>query len=408
MPFCLNAQTNTLVSIPMSNFDHSTEQDNSKPSATAPSPMSGTATAISGYFYPTVVSWGYPHLEVFTSSQNHSNYWKHRGLSNSDTVWQPTDGSFASFGGTDANFDTSLAAISRKLGIVDIFLTGNESATLWQAGHTYHDQNGIFPLFASNQTVFDGPNSDSSFITAPAAVSWDANRVDAFLLGTDNALYQIYLTSPTSSSPIIRLGGNWALFVPTAVSWGEGRTDVFVVDPTTKQLYHTYFSGGVWQPAASFERLGGYCTSRPIAVSWANGRIDVFVRGGDAGLWHLSYNGTWPNWTSISGDTSIQGEPEAICWGVNRIDVFAWGTDQSLLHKSFDGAQWTPPENFDVLGGGLGGPPKAVSDAPGSLHVFCFSKSGALQHVWYNQTQGAWSPSPAGSFEQLGTPPGGI
>lgn len=93
-------------------------------------------------------------------------------------------------------------------------------------------------------------------------------------------------------------------------------------------------------------------------------------------------------------------------WGDNHLDVFAWGADGSLLHKSY--TELTPSaDSMEVLGGGLGGPPKAVSDAPGSVHVFCFSRFGALQHMWFNTTEGVWGPGP-GNFEQLGTPKGGI
>jgi hypothetical protein len=125
-------------------------------------------------------------------------------------------------------------------------------------------------------------------------------------------------------------------------------------------------------------------------------------------LWYLSYNSSgWSNWTSLSPGYSIQGKPEAISWGANRIEVFAWGTDGSLYHKSSDdNIHWEPETTFEVLGAGLGGPPKAVSDAIGSLHVFCFNGFEALQHLWFNQSVGVWNPSPAGSFEVLGTPEG--
>jgi hypothetical protein len=198
-------------------------------------------------------------------------------------------------------------------------------------------------------------------------------------------------------------------FVPTVVSWGEQRLDVFLVDSSTNQLFHTYWNGLIWQPLPfNFESLGGYCTSRPVAISRSTGQIDIFVRGGDSGLWHLSYSDTWSNWTSIGGNTSIQAEPEVISWGANRMDVFAWGADYSLLHKSFDVStgMWAPSYGFEMLGGGLGGPPKGVSDAVESLHVFAFSRYADVLHLAFNQTLGTWSPQ--GGFEILGTPPGGI
>jgi len=184
------------------------------------------------------------------------------------------------------------------------------------------------------------------------------------------------------------------------VTWGENRIDIFTIDPNTNELYHTFYDGSIWQLGQS---LGGYCTSRPTAVSWGVGRLDVFVRGGDAGLWHLAYNGTWSTWSSISGNTSIQAEPEAVSWGADRIDVFAWGADSSLLHKSFDGNSWTPTDGFENLGTSLAGPPKAVSDAFGSLHVVSISTEETLQHLSYTEAGGAWSPG--AGFDDLGTIP---
>jgi hypothetical protein len=121
----------------------------------------------------------------------------------------------------------------------------------------------------------------------------------------------------------------------------------------------------------------------------------------------LGQTGPWSNWPSISGNTSVQAEPEEISWGANRIDVFAWGVDNSLLHKSFDGTKrrWTPSDGFEILGDSLAGPPKGVSDVAGSLHVISFSRFGSVQHISFNQTLGIWSSE--GSMDNLGMPVGG-
>jgi hypothetical protein len=200
--------------------------------------------------------------------------------------------------------------------------------------------------------------------------------MDIFVLSAAASdLYQQAWDSTNGWHDWYRLGGNWTSYVPTVVSWGENRLDAFVVDPKTKELYHTYWDGTAWQPASStsnFESLGGYCTSRPVAISWSSGRVDL-----------LYSQSSWSNWILISGNTSILAEPEAISWGQNRIDVLAWGADESLLHKSYDGAtdRWKPGDGFETLGQGLGGPPKGVSNAAGCLHVFILSKTGELQHV---------------------------
>jgi hypothetical protein len=355
--------------------------------------MSGTAIAISGYTYPTAVSWGYPHLEVFTLSNTQSKtvYTKYRGVNSSNTDWEPKNSSLFLVGGDLAPVD-SIAAVSRYAGNIDIFVLGSDNAVYHAATEPW-----------SREGLIGWESRGGTMVTAPSVVSWNKNRLDMLAIGGDSSLWHQWWEPTAGFSTWNRMGGNWTHFVPTVVSWGENRFDVFVVEPGSKELYHTFWNG-TWQPPAGFENLGGYCASRPTAVSWTSGRIDVFVRGGDAGLWHLFYDESWSNWTLISGNMSIQAEPEAISWGVNHLDVFAWSTDQSLLHKSLDGErnEWNPREGFERLGGTLSAPPKATNDGVGSIYVFIKSRYGDLQYLHWNETLGEWSPE--GAFDSLGTP----
>src|ERR1700739_4132712 len=82
---------------------------------TAPATMSGTATVLSKYLFPTAVSWGYPHLEVFALSDSDVPYWKWKNSSTSDP-WNPQGNSLESLNGQTAAFENGLAAITRGLG----------------------------------------------------------------------------------------------------------------------------------------------------------------------------------------------------------------------------------------------------------------------------------------------------
>jgi hypothetical protein len=113
------------------------------------------------------------------------------------------------------------------------------------------------------------------------------------------------------------------------------------------------FNGGT----SAFEDHGGFLTSSPVVLSRGKGLLDVFARGGYAGLWRFSYNGTWSPWTSISGNVTIQGQPDALSWDLNRINVFTWGSDNALLTKTFNARtdQWTPSSGFHQIETGLSG-----------------------------------------------------
>jgi hypothetical protein len=357
--------------------------------------MSGTATILSIYSYPTAISWGRPHLEVFALDSADVIYWKWKNSSTAS--WNPQSNTLESLSGIAAPFEQGVAAVARGLANVDIFVAGADFALY----HKYHTTD-----FVWGPSLTGWEDRGGILSTAPTAISWSQDRLDVFVLGEEPSyeLFQMYWSSETGWSDWIGLGGSWETFIPTAVTWGPDRIDVFVVDPNAKSLHHTYWDGSLWQPQGSFEDLGGYCTSRPVAVSRDSGVIDIFVRGGDAGLWHLSYSNGWGKWVSVDPKTAIQAEPEAVSWDSGSIELFAWGNDDALLHKSFlvtDGVEaWTPSSGFEVRGEGLIGPPKAVCDGVESVHVFAYLQSGQVGHRAFNQTLGTWYPSDG--FESLG------
>jgi hypothetical protein len=361
--------------------------------------MSGTATMLSTYSYPTGTSWGSPNLEVFALDSDGLTYWKWKNSSTpSLSSWNPQAETLDNLGGVAAPFEQGIAAVTRGVSDVDIFVAGTDFALY----HKYHPLDLVWGPSPTNWEYRGGILS-----TSPTAVSWGHDRLDVFVLGEAPLyqLFQIYWSSATGWSNWINLGGSWETYAPTAMAWGPDRIDVFVVDPNTKSLHHKYWDGNLWQPLNSSEDLGGYCTSRPIAVSRASGLIDIFVRGGDAALWHLSYSNGWTQWVSIDPTTPIQAEPEAVSWGFgSNVEVFAWGDDDALLHKSFgmvDGVlAWTPSTRFEIRGEGLTGPPKAVCDDIESVHVFAYLQNGQVGHRVLNHSLGSWSPSEG--FDILG------
>jgi hypothetical protein len=272
-----------------------------------------------------------------------------------------------------------------------VFVVGVDGALYrkWYNGTAYHP-------------VDSWKEEGGPLLSPPSVVSWSKDRRDVFAIGADFAVYYKYADGEGEFSGWFSLGGNWSTYSPTVVSRERNSLNIFLIGRKDKALYTKSWNGTSW---SSFVRLGGYCTSRPAAVSWSSKRIDVVVRGGDAGLWHISYDAdikVWSNWTSISGGTQIEGEPDAVSWSENRLDTFAWGKDKSLLHKSFDGKTWTPSPGLETLGTDLSGPPKGVSYAVKSLHVFAYGRKGNMVLRQWNETTKEWLPKEG--FHDLGTP----
>lgn len=229
----------------------------------------------------------------------------------------------------------------------------------------------------------DGVNWESlgGVLTSdPAIVSWGPNRLDIFVRGEDNAMYQKLWNGSWHGWK--NLGGVLTS-APAATSWASGRIDVFARGEDNA-MYHKWFNGS-WH---GWEHLGGELTSGPAAASWGSGRIDTFVRGTDGALWHKWFDGDWHGWESLGGQ--IIGDPAVASWGSGRLDVFARGTDDALWHKWFDGG-W---HDWQSLGGVLTASPGVTSWASGRLDVVVRGQDNGCYHKLFN---GDWL-----DWEQLG------
>ena len=161
--------------------------------------------------------------------------------------------------------------------------------------------------------------------SAPAVASWQPNRLDVFVRGTDQSLYHKWWDGRSWS--IWESLGGILTSAPGAVSWGPNRIDVFTRG-TDQSLYHKWWDGSRW---SDWESLGGTLTSAPAVSSWQPNRLDVFSRGSGQTLYHKWWDGRgWNGWESLGG--TLTSSPAAVSWGPNRIDVFARGRNQSLIH----------------------------------------------------------------------------
>jgi hypothetical protein len=236
------------------------------------------------------------------------------------------------------------------------------------------DVAGIRSLYGAG-VAWSGWESLGGILTsAPAVSSWAANRLDAFVRGTDNAMWHKWWDGAAWRG-WESLGGILTS-PPAAVSWGANRIDTFVLG-TNRAMWHKWWDGAAWR---GWENLGGVCQLGVAASSWAANRLDCFVIGTDSALWHKWWDGgAWRGWESLGGIST--SPPAAVSWGPNRIDCFVIGTDSALWHQWWDGTAW---RGWESLGGTCLHGVAAASWAPNRIDCFVIGTDGALWHKWWD------------------------
>jgi hypothetical protein len=137
-------------------------------------------------------------------------------------------------------------------------------------------------------------------------------RLEAFVRGTDSALWQIRQDDTNSQrwSAWASLGGS-IRSDPTVVLNSDGRLEVFARG-TDKELWH------IWQEAryarkayqinvlvgwSAWAPLGGRVAGDPTVAVNSDGRLEVFTPDTDNTLWHAWQQAThsqrWSAWASL-------------------------------------------------------------------------------------------------------------
>jgi len=275
----------------------------------------------------------------------------------------------------------------------------NTAKDIGPAGWDQHSGAGILRARAAFDAIVQAPESSGP------VVSWGPNRLDAFVIGTDSALYHKWWNGSAWGPSVTGYENMGGAIVgsPEVVSWGPNRLDVFVVG-TNSALYHKWWNGSAWGPSLTgYENMGGIIHGQPKVVAWGPNRLDAFVVGTDSSLYHKWWNGSaWgPSLTGYENlGGTIVGSPEVVSWGPNRLDIFVVGTDSRLYHKWWNGSAWGPSlTGWENMGGTIIGQPKAVAWGPNRLDVFVVGTDSALYHKWWNGS--AWGPSLTG-YENMG------
>jgi hypothetical protein len=261
----------------------------------------------------------------------------------------------------------------------------------------------------------------AGIVGAPAVCSRDANSLDLFIRGTDNALWWRhwdgmtntwsawaslggYLTSDPGAAAyggdalfVCARGGDGAFYYRTGPSWGSWHSfggqllagtgpavissGGYVYGPaiigTNHQLY--WWWNGAWKS------LGGYLTSSPSGASPVGNSFTIAARGGDGALWSVSTSSNFASWswTSRGGQLLAGTGPAVVYDGVN-IRYAVTGTNHQLY--------WSTGSGWTSLGGYLTSGPAAASESTNKVDVFAL---GNDSHIWSrNTTDGgsSWNP----------------
>jgi Repeat of unknown function (DUF346) len=89
------------------------------------------------------------------------------------------------------------------------------------------------------------------------------------------------------------------------VSWAADRLDIFGLG-TNNEMFHKYWDGSKWGPSQTgWEGLGGTFNSPPAVVSWAADRLDIFGLGTNNEMFHKYWQGSWgpsqTGWEALGG-----------------------------------------------------------------------------------------------------------
>lgn len=277
----------------------------------------------------------------------------------------------------------------------------------------------VSPRAASALSDYIPVRPDGVLASSPAAAAARGDpALTVVVRGTDNSIYLTRSSAGLGYGPWQNLGAppGGAIGDPAVFSWAPGRLDIFVrgVDNRLWQLFRPIQTSFIpTEPFQSdwFKPVGddGVLASGPAVSSRGPGRLDLFVRGTDGQVYERFYDGTWNNAWLPQGappdGVSVVGEPASASGDTMRVDLFVRGTDNELWTKWYDGTRWTAwarPVSFPAV---LTSSPAAVSGGPQQVVVFA---RGADANMWSTEGNGTgplswrgWLPESVGGANPI-------
>jgi hypothetical protein len=201
-----------------------------------------------------------------------------------------------------------------------------------------------------------------SFQGRPVVVLGSDLRLEAFIRGTDNALwFAAQATAGGSWTPFMSLGGV-IISNPSAVKDTTGRIAVFALGTDNAVWTRSQITAGV-DNYSDWTSIGGNGTTDLAVLQtypqqhFPSSVAYLFMRGADNALWYNSTSDAsapWGQWRSLGG--VLTSAPGAGVNTNNQATVFARGGDNALWYRQivYPGGSF---KDWVSLGGAMNGPP---------------------------------------------------
>ena len=216
-----------------------------------------------------------------------------------------------------------------------------------------------------------------------SAVRTSAGSVIAFVRGTNGSVY--YTTSVGGSFGAFRELPGRIRNAPAAVSSDGSRIDVFVVgtDQALWQATATVDGAGQVAGFGAWQSLGGVLTSAPGVAANAAGNMIVSARGTDGALFARAYQGgSWQPWQSAGGAADSAPALAVVDASTTRLQVV--GSDGTIWTRDLAAATGGPVAGWAGTGRTSRFAP-AVSDNTSSMlgvRALGVSNGAGVRQIW--------------------------
>ena len=273
--------------------------------------------------------------------------------------------------------DFTKAGLSGTVKVRDLRARADKATTTGSYTTTV-PAHGTVMLKLSGTDLTAGADLGGNASDSPALVRFDDTHAYTFVRDASGQLAE----STVGSGKWAKLGGptqNQIVGQPAAYASGTDRVDVFVRG-TDNAVYQRTFEHGCW---GRWIKLGGTVTDSPTVAFTSPTQWALVARGADGKVWQRSQSGSWSSLGSPS-DQPIYGRPSAV--------ADANGTH--IVVRAFDDSAWLWEQGtgWTGLGGVISTAPTLLATS-GRLYMFARASDYTLwQRNFADGSWGGWFP----------------